>query len=88
MCSTWRNPDGEVSKAGSKGPSTSCVTRISLMEVCSFFVPSGSVIACSEVILTQVKKRVLSAAARAKISKATKASWVKFRAENSRKRKT
>jgi hypothetical protein len=29
----------------------------------------------------QVKKRVLSAAARAKISKATKARWAKFRAQ-------
>jgi hypothetical protein len=38
--------------------------------------------------VTQVKKRVLSAAARAKISKATKARWAKFRAENSRKGKT
>ena len=31
--------------------------------------------------VTQVKKRVLSAAAKAKISKATKARWAKFRAE-------
>ena len=31
--------------------------------------------------VTQVKKRVLSAAARAKISKATKARWAKFRAQ-------
>jgi hypothetical protein len=31
--------------------------------------------------ITQVKKRVLSAAARAKISKATKARWAKFRAQ-------
>jgi len=31
--------------------------------------------------VTQVKKRVMSAAARAKISKATKARWVKFRAQ-------
>ena len=30
--------------------------------------------------VTQIKKRVLSAAARAKISKATKARWAKFRA--------
>jgi hypothetical protein len=30
--------------------------------------------------VTQVKKRVMSAAARAKISKATKARWAKFRA--------
>ena len=29
--------------------------------------------------VTQVKKRVMSAAARAKISKATKARWAKFR---------
>src|SRR6266550_2589702 len=50
MYSTWRNPVGIVNRAGSKGPSTSCVTRISLMEVCSFFVLSGSVIASSEVI--------------------------------------
>jgi len=31
--------------------------------------------------VTQVKKRVLSAAARAKISKATKLRWAKFRAQ-------
>jgi hypothetical protein len=31
--------------------------------------------------VTEVKKRVLSAAARAKISKATKARWAKFRAQ-------
>jgi hypothetical protein len=31
--------------------------------------------------LNTVKKRVMSAAARAKISKATKARWAKFRAE-------
>ncbi len=31
--------------------------------------------------VTQVKKRVLSAAARAKISKATKARWARFRAQ-------
>jgi hypothetical protein len=31
--------------------------------------------------VTKVKKRVMSAAARAKISKATKARWAKFRAE-------
>ena len=31
--------------------------------------------------VTQVKKRVLSAAARAKIAKATKARWAKFRAQ-------
>jgi hypothetical protein len=36
----------------------------------------------------QLKKRVLSAAARAKISKASKARWAKFRAENSKKAKT
>jgi hypothetical protein len=33
-------------------------------------------------------KRVLSAAARAKISKATKARWAKFRAEKSKKGKS
>ena len=38
--------------------------------------------------VTQVKKRVLSAAARAKISKATKARWAKFRAEKNKKGKT
>lgn len=37
--------------------------------------------------LTRVKKRVLSAAARAKISKATRARWAKFRAEKTRKGK-
>ena len=31
--------------------------------------------------IAQVKKRVMSAAARAKISKATKARWAKFRAQ-------
>ena len=31
--------------------------------------------------VTQVKKRVMSAAARAKLSKATKARWAKFRAQ-------
>ena len=31
--------------------------------------------------VTQVKKRVMSAAARAKISKATKARWARFRAQ-------
>jgi hypothetical protein len=36
----------------------------------------------------QAKKRVMSAAARAKISKATKARWAKFRAEKSKKGKT
>ena len=35
--------------------------------------------------VTQVKKRVLSAAAKAKISKATKARWAKFRAERDKK---
>ena len=35
-----------------------------------------------------VKKRVMSAAARAKISKATKARWAKFRAEKAKKGKT
>ena len=38
--------------------------------------------------VTEVKKRVMSAAARAKISKATKARWAKFRAEKSKKGKT
>ncbi len=38
--------------------------------------------------VTQVKKRVLSAVARAKISKATKARWAKFRAEKNKKAKT
>jgi hypothetical protein len=37
---------------------------------------------------TGVKKRIMSAAARAKISKATKARWAKFRAEKARKGKT
>jgi hypothetical protein len=37
--------------------------------------------------VTQVKKHVMSAAARAKISKATKARWAKFRAEKNRKAK-
>jgi hypothetical protein len=37
--------------------------------------------------VTQVKKRVMSAAARAKISKATKARWAKFRAEKNKKTK-
>ena len=37
--------------------------------------------------VTQVKKRVMSAAARAKISKATKARWAKFRAEKNKKGK-
>ena len=37
--------------------------------------------------LKTVKKRVLSAAARAKISKATKERWAKFRAEKKRKGK-
>jgi hypothetical protein len=35
--------------------------------------------------VTQVKKRVMSAAARAKISKATKARWAKFRAAKNKK---
>jgi hypothetical protein len=35
----------------------------------------------------QVKKRVMSAAARAKISRATKARWAKFRAEKNKKAK-
>jgi hypothetical protein len=38
--------------------------------------------------VTEVKKRVMSAAARAKISKATKARWAKFSAEKSKKGKT
>ena len=38
--------------------------------------------------VAQVKKRVMSAAARAKISKASKARWAKFRAEKSKKGKT
>ena len=38
--------------------------------------------------VTQVKKRVMSAAARAKISKATKARWAKFRAEKNKKAKS
>jgi hypothetical protein len=38
--------------------------------------------------IAQVKKRVVSAAARAKISKATKARWAKFRAEKNKKGKT
>ena len=37
--------------------------------------------------VTQVKKRVMSAAARAKISKATKLRWQKFRAEKNKKAK-
>jgi len=36
--------------------------------------------------VTQVKKHVLSAAVRAKISKATKARWAKFRAEKNKKK--
>jgi hypothetical protein len=35
--------------------------------------------------VTQVKNRVLSAAAKARISQATKARWAKFRAENNKK---
>ena len=38
--------------------------------------------------VTQVKKRVMSAAARAKISKATKARWAKFRAQAKKLAKT
>jgi predicted nucleic acid-binding Zn-ribbon protein len=38
--------------------------------------------------VTQVKKHVMSAAARAKISKASKARWAKFRAEKNKKTKT
>ena len=37
--------------------------------------------------VTEVKKRVMSAAAKAKISKATKARWAKFRAEKNKKAK-
>ena len=37
--------------------------------------------------VTQIKKRVLSAAARAKISKATKARWAKFRAAKAKGKK-
>jgi hypothetical protein len=37
--------------------------------------------------VTEVKKRVMSAAARAKISRATKARWAKFRAEKNKKAK-
>jgi len=37
--------------------------------------------------ITQVKKHVMSAAARAKISKATKALWAKSRAEKNKKTK-
>jgi hypothetical protein len=37
--------------------------------------------------VTEVKKRVMSAAARAEISKATKARWAKFRAEKNKKAK-
>jgi len=37
--------------------------------------------------VAQVKKRVLSAAARAKISKATKLRWAKFRAEKTKRRR-
>jgi hypothetical protein len=36
---------------------------------------------------TRVKKRVLSAAAKAKIGRATKARWAKFRAEKAKKGK-
>jgi hypothetical protein len=38
--------------------------------------------------VTVVKKRVLSAAAKLRISKATKARWAKFRAEKAKKGKT
>ena len=38
--------------------------------------------------VTEVKKRVMSAAARAKISKATKARWAKFRAQAKKLAKT
>jgi hypothetical protein len=37
--------------------------------------------------VTQIKKRVMSAAARAKIGKATKARWAKFRAAKNKKAK-
>ena len=37
--------------------------------------------------VAQVKKRVMSAAARAKISKASKLRWAKFRAEKNKKTK-
>ncbi len=37
--------------------------------------------------VTEVKKRVMSAAARAKIGKATKARWAKLRAEKNKKTK-
>ena len=37
--------------------------------------------------VTEVKKRVMSAAAKAKISKATKARWARFRAERGKKAK-
>src|SRR6266853_429436 len=37
--------------------------------------------------IAQVKKRVMSAVARAKISKASKARWAKFRAEKRKKAK-
>jgi hypothetical protein len=36
--------------------------------------------------VAQVKKRVMSAAARAKISKASKARWAKFRVEKNKKK--
>jgi len=38
--------------------------------------------------VTQIKKQVMSTAARAKIGKATKARWAKFRAEKNKKTKT
>jgi len=37
--------------------------------------------------VTEVNKRVMSAAAKAKISKATKARWARFRAEKNKKAK-
>jgi len=37
--------------------------------------------------ITTVKKRIMSAAARAKISKATKLRWARFRAEKNKKAK-
>ncbi len=44
----------------------------------------GSKASCE---VAQIKKRVMSAAARAKISRATKALWAKFRAEKNKKAK-
>ncbi len=47
---------------------------------------TGSIQATNKVLGSE--KRVMSAAARAKISKATKARWAKFRAEKSKKGKS